>query len=391
MSASDLTARVVHLNSRLRGGGTDNQCLALARGLTERSWTVEVAGPTDAPLSYETQKLPFYALPRFRPLQILSLAGVLRNTRARIIHAHHGDDYWTALLAASLVTPRPIVVFSRHLAKSPRAQASRRHLFVRADAVIAVSGFVAHVLLQGHDDPASPVPERHHRLPCRIDPSKIHVIHTGIATDRFRPREAAFTADARRGLNLGDKEFIFGVVGGFDLPVGKGQRIFLKASQEVMRRLPNARFLLAGSGNMDAILRDDIRHLGLEERARLVGQQPDPVSLHHALDCLVHPQIATEAFPSVVLEAHACGRPVIASELDGIPEAWAIGGMGHLVSAGAAGELARAMIRQAESPAPSATEQAEAHTRVQAQASLPVQAERVGDLYRRLMAGRGRP
>ena len=138
---------------------------------------------------------------------------------------------------------------------------------------------------------------------------------------------------------------------------------------------------------MDSLLREDIRHLGLEERARLVGQQPDPLSLHHALDCLVHPQIATEAFPSVILEAHACGRPVIASQLDGIPEAWAIGGLGHLVSAGHPEELARAMILQAESPAPSATEQFEAHSRIQAQASLPVQATRMGNLYRRLMAG----
>ena len=138
---------------------------------------------------------------------------------------------------------------------------------------------------------------------------------------------------------------------------------------------------------MDSLLREDIRHLGLEERARLVGQQPDPLSLHQALDCLVHPQIATEAFPSVVLEAHACGRPVIASQLDGIPEAWAIGGLGHLVSSGRPDELAHAMIRQAEGSAPAATEQFAAHSRIHAQASLPVQATRMGNLYRRLMAG----
>ena len=141
---------------------------------------------------------------------------------------------------------------------------------------------------------------------------------------------------------------------------------------------------------MDSILRDDIHHLGLEERARLIGQLPDPLSLHHAIDCLVHPQIATEAFPSVVLEAHACGRPVIASNLDGIPEAWAIGGLGHLVSQGNADDLARAMIHQAEGSAPAATEQAQAHSRIETQASLPVQARKFADLYRRLMAQRGK-
>ena len=391
MSSSDLTARAVHLNSRLRGGGTDSQSLALAQGLTDLGWTIEMAGPTQAPLSSAAQKFPYHSLPRFRPAQILALAGVLRRTRARILHAHHGDDYWTALLASRLVNPRPLIVFSRHLAKSPRSPFSRKHLFASADAVVAVSSFVAQVLLQGHDDPASPVPERHHRLSCRIDPANLHVIHTGIDTRRFQPQDPSFSCTARRSLSLADKEFAFGVVGGFDLPVGKGQRIFLKAAQEVMRRIPKARFLLAGSGTMDSILRDDIRHLGLEERARLVGQQPDPVSLHHALDCLVHPQIATEAFPSVVLESHACGRPVIASELDGIPEAWSIGGLGHLVSAGDPEELARAMIRQAEGSAPAAKEQSEAHSRIQTQASLPVQATQMGNLYRRLMSANRKP
>jgi hypothetical protein len=58
------------------------------------------------------------------------------------------------------------------------------------------------------------------------------------------------------------------------------------------------------------------------------------------------------------------------------------------VSPGQPEELAHAMILQAESPAPAATEQFEAHSRIQAQASLPVQATRMGNLYRRLMAGR---
>jgi glycosyltransferase involved in cell wall biosynthesis len=176
------------------------------------------------------------------------------------------------------------------------------------------------------------------------------------------------------------------VVGGFDFPVGKGQRIFVRAAREVIRRLPKSKFLLAGTGTLAATLEDDIRHHGLEDRVRLIGHQPDPAALHHALDILVHPQIATEAFPSVVLEAHACGRPVIASRLDGIPEAWGVGRLGHLVPPGDTAELAATMLGQAEQPAPSEAEQTAAHTRVEAEASLPVQARKVADLYRRLMA-----
>ena len=384
MSSSSLTGRVIMLNSRLRGGGTDTQCLALAQGLIAQGWEVEIAGPESAPLASTAPALQ--SLPKFRPLQIFFLAGILRHSRARIVHAHHGDDYWTALLAARLVQPRPKIIFSRHLAKSPKSPLSRKRLFAEADAVIAVSRFVAQVLTEGHRDPASPVAERHHRPPCRLDPRKLHVIHTGIDTKKFLPRERAFTDSARRVLGLSSGDTVFGVVGGFDLPVGKGQRVFVRAARDVVRRLPKSKFLLAGTGTLAPTLQEDIRHHGLEGRVLLIGQQPDPVALHHALDILVHPQIATEAFPSVVLEAHACGRPVIASRLDGIPEAWSIGGLGHLVPAGDAAELAATMIGQAEHPAPSEPERAAAHARVEAEASLPVQARRVGDLYRRLMA-----
>lgn len=386
MSSSALTARVVMLNSRLRGGGTDTQCLALAQGLAEQGWSVETAGPETAPLAGDAPSLR--PLPKFRPLQILALAGILRRSRARIVHAHHGDDYWTALLAANLVQPRPLVIFSRHLAKSPRSPLSRKNLFARADAVIAVSRFVAQVLLEGHRDPASPVPERHHRPPCSVDPRRLHVIHTGIDTKKFRPRERAMADSARRTLGLHPGETVFGVIGGFDLPVGKGQRVFLRAAREVRRRLPKSKFLLAGTGSLKETLEEDIRHHGLEGQALLVGHQPDAVALHHALDILVHPQIATEAFPSVVLEAHACGRPVIASKLDGIPEAWAIGGLGHLVPPGDASELAATMVGHAEHASPSEPERTAAHGRVEAEASLPVQARKVADLYRRLMSQR---
>ena len=384
MTFSALTARVVMLNSRLRGGGTDTQCLALAHGLAALGWEVDMAGPESAHLSSKAPSLQ--SLPKFRPLQVLALAGILRRSRARIVHAHHGNDYWTALLAAQLVQPKPLVVFSRHLAKSPRSPLSRKHLFAQADAVIAVSRFVAEVLTQGHRDPASPVAERHHRPSCRVDPRKLHIIQTGIDTKVFRPRDRAFTDAARRTLGLAPGETVFGVVGGFDLPVGKGQRVFLRAARDVVRRLPKSKFLLAGTGTMADILAGDIRHHGLEGRALLIGHHADPVALHHALDILVHPQIATEAFPSVVLEAHACGRPVLASRLDGIPEAWGLASMGHLVPANDPGELAATMIGQAEHPAPTEPERAAAHARVEKEASLPVQARKVADLYRRLMA-----
>jgi glycosyltransferase involved in cell wall biosynthesis len=104
------------------------------------------------------------------------------------------------------------------------------------------------------------------------------------------------------------------------------------------------------------------------------------------VDCLVHPQVGTEAFPGVVLEAFACGRPVIASALDGIPEGFAIGGKGRLVTPENIEELARALAQQARQPRLTESERADLHQRIEIGHSLPAAARKVEAFYRRLLS-----
>ena len=93
---------------------------------------------------------------------------------------------------------------------------------------------------------------------------------------------------------------------------------------------------------MAGILQADIARLGLTGKAWLTGQASDMPQVMNAIDCLVHPQIGTEALGLVVCEAHACGKPVIASALDGIPEAFAAANYGRLVAPENVAELADA-------------------------------------------------
>jgi glycosyltransferase involved in cell wall biosynthesis len=105
----------------------------------------------------------------------------------------------------------------------------------------------------------------------------------------------------------------------------------------------------------------------------------------NALDCLVHPQVGTEALGLVVCEAHACGKPVIASALDGVPEAFAFGGLGQLVKPEAIDELAQAFVTWSAQPPLSLGERAQLHERVAANFSLSVPAKKTLALYRRLV------
>jgi glycosyltransferase involved in cell wall biosynthesis len=380
--------RILHLNSMLTGGGTDDQCVKLVHALQQQGHRIALAGPEGREFTRVARELgvAFHATPPEGPLKlrfIWECARLIRRERIQILHGHHGRDLWPTILAARLSGKRPKIVLTRHLAKSPRSWFSRAFLLGQCDAIIAVSQFVGRVLREGFYDPDSPEAERHSRPPMRGDPGKIHVIHGGVDTDRFRPADAAAQ---RKQWNLEPEEFAFAVVGGYNRPRGKGQREFLQAAALVHEQFPRARFLIVGRGDLAEQLRADIRQLGLESKAQLTPYCQDMPAAMNALDCLVHCQIGTEAFGLVLIEAFACGKPVIASALDGIPEAFDCVAKGQLVPPEDVKALASAMLAVASKPPPSQSERAEMHLRIARDFSLSAAAGRVAKLYESLMA-----
>jgi glycosyltransferase involved in cell wall biosynthesis len=382
----DPALRILQLNSLLTGGGTDDQCIKLASGLRTLEQHVWMAGPSGRPLIPEIQE---------RAIPLLDTGGggaalqlVVRATRfirrqgIQIIHAHHGRDLWPAILAGRLSGRRPKIVLTRHLAKSPASWLSRHFLLGQCDALIAVSNFVARVLCQGVYEPDSPEPERRSRPPLRGDHAKIHVIYGGIDTGRFRPADAL---ERRRQLGLEPEHFGLAVVGGYDLPRGKGQREFLAAAARVHKTIPHARFIIIGRGNMAEILKRDIGKLELTGKAWLAGYASDMPQVMNAIDCLVHCQVGTEALGLVVCEAHACGKPVIASALDGVPEAFGIGNLGQLVQPENIDQLAQAMAAQAAQARLTPSQAQALHARVEQVFSMERSAAEVLRLYRQLL------
>jgi len=380
--------RILHLNSMLKGGGTDDQCVRLVHGLRRVGMDAQIAGPSGRELSkvIGDLQLPFQATPpeglaklRF----ILAASRIIARERIQVVHGHHGRDLWPTILAAQLSGVRPKIVLTRHLAKSPSSWPSRRLLLGRVDALIACSNFVARVLKEGHYEPDSPVEERRARPPLIGDHSKIRVIYGGIDTDRFKPMEHSAL---RTEWGLKPEDYAFAMIGGYDLPVGKGQREFLQGAARIHTRVPHARFLIVGRGNMGHLLRGDIQRLGLEGKAWLTPYCNDMPAAMNALDCLVHSQIGTEAMPGVVCEAQACGRPVIASDLDGIPEAVAIGGEGRLVKPGSIEDLAAAMEQQAKEAKLSPEAKQRMHAQVAERFSQPVSARHHAAFYNALLS-----
>lgn len=383
--------RVLQVNSLLTGGGTDDQCLKLAGGLARLGQQVWVSAPGDREMSGAVKDMGLRHLVtpgrRARLGFIRAVAAHCREHRIQVIHGHHGRDIWPTVLAAKWSGVRPRIVLTRHLAKSPGAWVSRRFLLSQVDALVAVSGFVARVLRDGVDEPSSPVEERRCRPPMRGDHRKICVVHGGIDPVRFRPDPEAGAA-LRRDWGLEPGTVAFGVVGGYDLPRGKGQREFLAAAAAIRDAVPAARFLIIGRGNMEGLLRGDLERLGLPGRAWLTPYCRDMPAAMNALDCLVHPQVATDAFPTVILEAMACGKPVISTRCDGATEQFEHDRHGLLVPMEDIGALGEAMRRVAASGDLRDRLGAGNREHVLGRFTLDLLAERVLAVYRRVLAGR---
>ena len=119
---------------------------------------------------------------------------------------------------------------------------------------------------------------------------------------------------------------------------GKGVQLLLEA----MARMRMPRTLdVVGTGNMEAELKAQAERLGLAERVRWHGYQPNPQDWMRAAKCVVVPSFWQEPYGLVAAEAVALGRSVVAFDIGGLPEA--CGGKATLVPPGDVDALARAL------------------------------------------------
>jgi glycosyltransferase involved in cell wall biosynthesis len=196
----------------------------------------------------------------------------------------------------------------------------RRALLRRADAVVTISQAIEAELA---DFGLSSIP--FHRIPNAVDCSE------------FSPADAGARATLRARLGLPAARVLCAFVGRL-----APQKVpDLLADAWLMHTLPNAHLVLVGDGPLRAPL--ERRLAAHRERVTFVGASADVVSYMRAADLLVLPSQA-EGMSGVILEAMACGLPVVATDVPGNRELLGEDGMvGMLVPAGEASGLAEAM------------------------------------------------
>ncbi|MGY5954803.1 glycosyltransferase family 4 protein [Kosakonia sp. BK9b] len=158
-----------------------------------------------------------------------------------------------------------------------------------------------------------------------VDAEKIHVIYNSIDSTRFTPGDSAHRAALRQKLDLPSNAVVFCFVGsGFE-------RKGLASAIQAIAGTP-AYLIVVGQDKAEKRYRALAATLGCEKQIRFLGMQKETLPYYQASDALLLPTLY-DPFPNVILEAMACGLPVITSKSCGGAEFIAQGENGFVCDA----------------------------------------------------------
>ena len=252
--------------------------------------------------------IPRYGMTSAPLLMALTTLPAIRRIRAEgfdfdVIDAHYyyPDGVAAALLSRLLDRPLTITARGTDLNLIPQHAVPRRLIqwaAGRADASIGVCAALMDVL-------------REYGIPNE----KLHVMRNGVDLVRFAPQPQGLAREQLR-IGLGPVLLLVG-----HLIERKGHHLVIEALAQVRRHYADARLYVIGEGPERPRLQSLVSDLGLGDAVQLLGQIPN-VELarwYSAADMLVLAS-SREGWANVLLEAMACGAPVVATDIWGTPE-----------------------------------------------------------------------
>jgi glycosyltransferase involved in cell wall biosynthesis len=238
---------------------------------------------------------------KFDPLTLSDLLRVVDRKRVDILHLHGYGATTFGRLAGALRHIPTILHEHANLTDTPWFQKiADRLLAPTTDIALAVSASTADFVVQARKIPAS----------------KVKVVYLGVPLEEFsRSRSAAEVAAARAELGIEPQEFIVGTI--TRLHESKGNSYLIDAAARVIAERPNVRFFLVGEGPLLNDLRAQAAGLGLGHRFVFGGFQRDVARTLSAFDLSVFPSL-WEGTPITAFEALAMGKPIVATDADGL-------------------------------------------------------------------------
>ena len=270
---------------------------------------------------------------KFDPATYTHLLAVLRQKQADLVHMHgYGATTFGRLCAWKMGIPAVLHEHANHSHTPWFQKVADRLLAPHTDLAIAVSESTAEFTIRARLMPAE----------------RTKVVYLGSPLDEFaRDRSTDEIAAARAALGIAPSTIAVGTV--TRLMPSKGNQYLVEAVAEITARQPRARVYIVGEGELAEQLQAQARSLGLGNRLVFLGFQRDVAGVLTALDVVVFPSL-WEGTPLTAFEALAAGKPIVATDADGLLDILTDRRDAIVVPKRNAGALARAVIDVIEQP-----------------------------------------
>lgn len=317
----------LHIDTARTWRGGQNQVLLTVLGLRAQGHrTLLVAHPDGELKRRAAEGLDLVSLAPQHEVDLAAawrLARIIRRERPDILHAHDPHAVSMAAWALSLAVGRnpPPLVASRRVDFPLRRNAFSRWKYGQVTRFLCASDMIRRLLVsQG------------------IDAAKAVTVHEGIDLQRIA---AVPRLDVHTELHLPHGAPVIGNIAA--LVPHKGQRYLVEAHHRVIEREPDTRLVIFGEGELRSSLERQIRDQSLERHVLLAGFRADVVGFLKSFDIFVLSSVM-EGLGTSLLDAMACGKPIVASAVGGIPEAVENGVTGLLVPERDPKALATALV-----------------------------------------------
>jgi L-malate glycosyltransferase len=318
----------LHIDTAVSWRGGQNQVLVTVLGMRAAGHrAMLVAHPNGELRNRAAEGLELLALAPSTEMDLSAawrLSRAIKQLRPDVVHAHDPHGVAMAALALSMSTQpkRAPLVASRRVDFRLKQNALSRWKYDQVDCFICASEAIRKMLVADG-----------------VAPLRVVTVHEGIDLEHVA---AAPVAPLHEELWLPHGSPVVGNIAA--LVPHKGHRHLIEAAALVMRDVPDARFVIAGDGELRPNLEHQVKHLGLDKHVFLTGFRADVLSLLKAFDIFAMSSV-TEGLGTSLLDAMACAKPIVATTAGGIPEVVQDGGTGLLVPTRDHQAMAAAIVR----------------------------------------------
>jgi glycosyltransferase involved in cell wall biosynthesis len=327
--SSTMPRRLLFVVTGLGWGGAESQVIDLARTLSKQGWKVRVATllrDAERRKDLESGGIPVHTLGMKRglpdPRALLRLAGMVREFRPSVVHAHMVHANLMTRLTR-LVAPSPVLVTSAH--NVDEGAAWRMWLYRATDRLTDLTTNVSPAAVERSVERGA------------APPARIRYMPNGIDMARFKA-DSELRAEMRRELELADR-FVWLCVASLERQ--KDYPNLLGALQLLQAHPARPLVLAVGAGSLQEELQA-MASSRVPEMVRFLGVRADVPALMAAADAYVLSS-AWEGLPIVLLEASASCLPIVCTDVGGNREIVRDAETGYVVPPQSAAMLADAM------------------------------------------------